>query len=341
LSRLRPIGHEDRLSLVEHLDELRNRLIACVAVFLVAFSVCYWQNGWLLDKVNQPLYDSQHVGSTDKHRQSPLEESSRFQIQSGRAAKATSAALVGLDRVLTRLSDQSGLSRADRAALVASSRQLQAAARAQAAAAAATPTNPRRLPVTLGVTEPFVTTFTVAGYAALLLSLPFLLYQAYAFVLPAFSPTERRVVLPMLLAVPFLFIAGAVFAYFVVLPPALSFLLGFNADEFSIQIRGSEYYGFFVLTLISVGILFQIPVGTMAVTRLAIITPEQLASNRRYAVLVIAVLAMLLPGTDPVTMLISMAPLYALFELSLVLARRFGRPPARIGGWSAASSGSQ
>ncbi len=57
--------------------------------------------------------------------------------------------------------------------------------------------------------------------------------------------------------------------------------------------------------------------------------------------LVIAVLAMLLPGTDPVTMLISMAPLYVLFELSLVLARRFGRPPARIGGWSAASSGSQ
>ena len=80
--------------------------------------------------------------------------------------------------------------------------------------------------------------------------------------------------------------------------------------------------------------------GTIAVTRLAIVTPEQLASNRRYAVLVIAILAMLLPGTDPVTMLISMAPLYALFEISLVLARRFGRPPATIGTWPAASSGS-
>ena len=113
---------------------------------------------------------------------------------------------------------------------------------------------------------------------------------------------------------------------------------GFNADEFNIEVRGSEYYGFFVLTLISVGVLFQIPVGTLAVTRLAIVTPEQLAANRRYAVLVIAVAAMLLPGTDPVTMVISMAPLYALFELSLLLARRFGRPPARIGSWSAASS---
>ena len=106
--------------------------------------------------------------------------------------------------------------------------------------------------------------------------------------------------LPLLLMVPVLFVAGAVFAYFVVLPAALDFLLGFNADQFNVQIRGSEYYGFFVLTLISVGILFQIPVGTMAVTRLAIVTPEQLAANRRYAVLVIAIAAMLLPGTDPV-----------------------------------------
>jgi sec-independent protein translocase protein TatC len=110
LSRLRPIGHEDRLSLVEHLDELRNRLIVSLAFFLVCFSICYWQNGWLLDKINQPLYSAQHLGDLSKHNQNPLEESSRFQIQSGRAAKATSAALAGMDRVLTRLSDQPGLS---------------------------------------------------------------------------------------------------------------------------------------------------------------------------------------------------------------------------------------
>jgi sec-independent protein translocase protein TatC len=137
-------------------------------------------------------------------------------------------------------------------------------------------------------------------------------------------------VLPLLLKDPALSVAGAHFAYFLIMPAARNFLLSYNADEFNIQIRGSEYYAFFVLTLISVGILFQIPVGTLAVTRLAIVTPEQLAANRRYAVLVIAIAAMLLPGTDPVTMLISMAPLYALFELSLVLARRFGRPPESV-----------
>ena len=82
-----------------------------------------------------------------------------------------------------------------------------------------------------------------------------------------------------------------------------------------------------MLTLIAVGILFQIPVAVLAVCRLGIVTPEQLARNRRYAVLVIAIAAMLLPGTDPVTMLISMLPLYLLFEFSLLLARAFGRPP--------------
>ena len=132
------------------------------------------------------------------------------------------------------------------------------------------------------------------------------------------------------MSVPVLFSAGAVFAYFVVMPAALSFLLGFNGDEFNTQLRAGEYYGFFGLTLISVGILFQIPIAVLAVCRLGIVTPEQLAHNRRYAVLVIAVAAMLLPGTDPVTMLISMAPLYGLFELSLVLAKAFGRPPDEL-----------
>jgi sec-independent protein translocase protein TatC len=322
LSRLRPIGHEDRLSLVEHLDELRNRLIACLAVFLVAFSVCYWQNGWLLDKVNQPLYDSQHLGSTTKHSQDPLEESSRFQIQSGKAARATGAALVSLDKALTRLGDQSGLSRADRAALAATSRQLQAAARAQAAAAAATPTNPRRLPVTLGVTEPFVTTFTVAGYAAILLCLPFLLYQAYAFVLPAFNPRERRVALPLMLMVPVLFVAGAAFGYFVALPRAIDFLQNFNDDNFDILIRATDYYKFSIVLIALIGLLFQIPVGVLAVTRLGLISARQLARNRGYVILGISVVAAVAtPTPDPVTMLVAMAPLLVLFELSVLLAR--------------------
>ena len=110
------------------------------------------------------------------------------------------------------------------------------------------------------------------------------------------------------------------------LPAATKFLLNFNDDQFNIQIRARDYYSFFALTLVSVGLLFQVPIGILAVTRLGIVTPQQIAANRRYAILVIAVLAMLLPGTDPITMLISMVPLVVLFEGSLILARVIGGP---------------
>jgi sec-independent protein translocase protein TatC len=241
VARYRAVKFDEHLTLVEHLDELRTRIIVSIAALVVASSLCFWQNDLLLDIANKPLPGD-------------------------------------------------------------------------------------LVPITFGVTEPFMTTVTLSVYGGLLLALPVILYQLYAYVLPAFSDAERRVVLPFLLAVPFLFIAGVVFAYFVVIPAATQFLLNFNASEFNIEVRAREYYSFFALTCIAVGVLFQIPIAILAVTRLGITTPQQLARNRKYAVLIIAVVAMLLPGTDPVTMLISMLPLVLLFELSLILARLFGRP---------------
>jgi sec-independent protein translocase protein TatC len=169
-----------------------------------------------------------------------------------------------------------------------------------------------------------MTTLTLAAYGAILLSAPLILYQLYAFVIPAFSPRERGFALPLMLMMPALFIAGVVFAYFIVLPPAMKFLLHFNQGQFNIQVRAREYYSFFAMTLVSLGIVFQVPVGILAVTRLGIVTPRQLSQNRRYAILVCAIVAMILPGTDPVTMLLIMAPLVGLYELSILLARLFG-----------------
>jgi len=176
------------------------------------------------------------------------------------------------------------------------------------------------------VTEPFVTTFTVAGYAALLLSLPFILWQAYAFVLPAFSPAERRVALPLMIMVPVLFLAGVAFGYFVALPRAINFLQNFNDQSFDILIRAADYYKFSVVLLVVIGLLFQIPVGVLAVTRLGVISARQLARNRGYVILLLAVVAAVAtPTPDPVTMLVAMAPLVVLFELSVQLARFFER----------------
>jgi sec-independent protein translocase protein TatC len=195
--------------------------------------------------------------------------------------------------------------------------------------AEATPSADARRPVTLGVGEPFAVTIKVSAYAALLLSLPVLLWQLYAFVLPAFSPRERQVALPLMVAVPFLFIAGVVFAYFIVLPRAIDFLQNFNDDQFDILLQARDYYRFSILLLIVMGVLFQIPVGILGATRMGIVSVEQLRKNRRYALLVIAVLAMLLPGTDPITMVVAMIPLALLYEGSILFAALLDRRSAR------------
>jgi sec-independent protein translocase protein TatC len=322
---IRPVGHEDRLSLVEHLDELRTRLIWCVVVFTAAFTVCYWQNDRLLDFVNQPLYDSQHI-SEDGTGKDPLEQAARFDRRLGDAAGALADAVAGQQRVLERLAAGADLGPSERAALAAQARRTEQAVAALRAAATARPADQERRPVTLGVTEPFVTTFTVAGYAALLLSLPFLLWQAYAFVLPAFTPQERRAALPLMLMVPLLFVAGVVFGYVVALPRAVDFLQNFNDDAFDILLQARDYYRFSVLLLLVIGLLFQIPVGVLAVTRLGVVSARQLAHNRGYVLLGIAVVAAVAtPTPDPVTMLLAMAPLVVLWELSVLLARVFER----------------
>jgi sec-independent protein translocase protein TatC len=245
--RVRPVAHEDRLSLVEHLDELRTRVIVCAAAFGVALALCFWQNHLLLEIASGPL-----------------------------------------------------------------------------------PSDHKEL-LTFGVAEPFTTTLTVAAYGAILLSLPVVLYQVYAYVLPAFSDTERRVALPILLIAPLLFLAGVAFAYFIVLPAAVSFLLNFNDSQFNVQVRARDYYGFFSTTMLAGGLIFQLPLAIVAVTRLGIVRVEQFSANRRYAYLAIAVLAAALPGVDPITMLIEMVPLLALYELSILLARALGRPRAAGG----------
>ncbi len=192
-------------------------------------------------------------------------------------------------------------------------------------AGAALPAGHQRL-ITFGVTEPFTTTMTVAAYGAIVLALPIILYQAYAFLLPAFSREQRRTIVPLLLLVPVLFLAGVAFGYFVVLPAALTFLLNFNDTQFNVQVQAKEYYSFFAQTVLACGIVFQVPVGILAVTRLGIVSVKQLTKNRRYAYLVCAVVAAALPGVDPISMLLEMGPLVALYEFSIVLARIFGTP---------------
>ena len=145
MPRLRAAKFDEQMTLVEHLDELRNRIIVSAVVLAVACGLCFWQNHLLLDIANKPLPNNLN----------------------GHPIK----------------------------------------------------------PITFGVAEPFMSTLKVSIYAGILIALPVILYQLYAFILPAFTPGERRVAMPLLMMIPFLFIAGVVFGYYVVLPAALKFLL--------------------------------------------------------------------------------------------------------------------
>jgi sec-independent protein translocase protein TatC len=308
---LRPIKHEDRLSLVEHLDELRTRIVICLTVFVAAFALCFWQDERVLDIINRPLEKT----AFQEGSQDPFEQTAAFQ----QAQKRLYLQWEVLAREVARSDELTPELR----------EQFAAISRQAAATAAATPRAGPRRPVTLGVGEPFTATVRVAAYAALLLSLPVLLYQAYAFVLPAFSPRERQVALPLMLMVPFLFIGGVLFAYYLVLPAAINFLQNFNDESFDILLQARDYYKFSLMVMIVMGVLFQVPIGVLAVTRVGIVSTRQLRKNRRYAILVIAVLAMLMPGQDPITMLLMMAPLIVLFEGSILLASLIDRRAER------------
>jgi sec-independent protein translocase protein TatC len=315
---LRPVSHEDRLSLVEHLDELRSRLIVCVLAFVVALGVCLWQSHAVLDILNHPLQST-----TGHNRSDPTVRQADYDAQIARALKAITPVLRD-----TAANGRTAQQRADAA---------KAAAAASAAARSVPPVEARR-PVTLGVSEPFTATFKVAAYAALILILPILLYQAYAFVLPAFSPSERSVALPLMMLVPFLFIAGVCFAYFLALPAAINFLQNFNSDQFQILIQARDLYGFSVTFMGAMGLLFQLPVGILAAVRMGVVSVAQLRHMRRYAIVVCAIVAAALPGVDPVSMILEMIPLVVLYEGSILLAalteRRFPRHADSFAGFA-------
>jgi sec-independent protein translocase protein TatC len=310
---IRPIGHEDRLSLVDHLTELRTRLIISAAALALAFGLCLWQNHELIRIINHPL----DVQTTKQVRKGngPLGQTAL--AQQGLLGVARSDA-----RLFRALAAQPGLSPALRSAY-------QQAAATDEAAVARVPSRPTgNKPVTLGVGEPFTTTITVSLYFAFILALPVILFELYGFVLPAFSPTERRIALPLMAAIPILFVIGVLFGYFVVTPAAVRFFQNFNASQFNVLVQASQYYKFIGIILLAMGLVFQVPVGILAATRAGVVTPRQLAKNRRYAIVLCAAVAAFLPG-DAITLILETVPLYVLFEASILLAKYFERRDAR------------
>jgi sec-independent protein translocase protein TatC len=232
----RRLSSGEEATLVEHLGELRARLVICLIAIAVAFAVTFAFHHTLLDWLNAPL----------------PEENKR--------------------------------------------------------------------PATFGVAEPFLTAVIVSLWAAAALALPVLLWQFWSFFAPALHEHTQRRVLGWVAFGTTLFVGGILFAYYVVLNAAVSFLTNFDKEQFNILIRAKDYYSFVLWVLVAVAVVFELPIFVLALARLGILPSRKLRRNRRIGYVIVAAIAVALPGVDPVTLMFTMIPLLVLFELSIWLA---------------------
>jgi len=239
---LRRIEPDDKLTVFEHLGELRHRLFISVVALVVAFAALYAFNGWLLDLLLDPL----------------------------------------------------------------------------------APENRKLL--ALSPTEPFMVILKVVFGAAILVTLPVVLYQLYAFVIPAIAVQTRRRMLVVVAGVSALFLGGVLLAYFLVLPVALQWLLGFAGNDFTIALRADEYFSFALTMLLAGGLVFEVPIAMLILARLGLVTAQQYRQHWRIALVVIAFVAAILPGGDPASMILLMIPMIVLYSVGVWLASSFGRP---------------
>lgn len=174
--------------------------------------------------------------------------------------------------------------------------------------------------------EPFSLYVKVSLYAAICLSVPFLLWQIWAFVSPGLYPHERAYVTPFIALSSISFVLGAMFAYKVIFPPAAKYLLGLGQD-FRLLLKADDYFDFIILVMLGMGIVFQMPAVTYVLARIGLVTARFLIRIWKMALIVILIAAAVLsPTSDIPNMILFAAPMAVLYVISIFVAWIFGRP---------------
>jgi sec-independent protein translocase protein TatC len=182
-------------------------------------------------------------------------------------------------------------------------------------------------------TDPITLYFKVALYVAIGFALPVLLWQVIGFLVPGLTKREKRLLYLSLPFVVLLFLLGVAYGFFFAAPRALQFLSGFMSDLYEWSPEGQQVISFFLTLMLGLGLAFQLPVVMFILAKLGVASPQRLAAFRKYAVLVIMVLAAIItPSTDPFNMMIVAVPLYLLYEAGVIVARLFARRPIEVAG---------
>lgn len=183
--------------------------------------------------------------------------------------------------------------------------------------------------VFLKPTEAFFSRIEISLYGGVFLALPVIIYQVWRFVSPGLVKTERQYLFWIVPCSYLLFVAGAALAFFVVLPVGVTFLLAYGTENIQPMISIDAYLSFVTMLLLAFGAIFQLPLVILFLTKLGLVTPAMLAARRKYAVVVIFILAgILTPGPDIFSQLMMAIPTLLLYEISILLSRFVGPPPA-------------
>jgi sec-independent protein translocase protein TatC len=180
---------------------------------------------------------------------------------------------------------------------------------------------PHRI-TTFGPAEPFMVSLKVWAYVGIIAAAPVIIYEFWAFVGPAFSPTSRRTVLLVVITCVALFLSGVAFCYLIVLPRGLTWLFSFNSHYFNAQARATDYFSFVAWFLVAFGAVFEAPVVIVAAVRMGIVETKFLRKHWRYSIVINAIIAMLAtPSQDAFSFIAMFIPLEILYEASLLIAR--------------------
>jgi len=339
-------GNEEELggqmSFLEHLDELRRRLIRSFIFIFVATSVCWFFSDRIYSFLAVPV---ERALAEAQRRQVPI------------AGLTGSEKIVGMTSLKeneigryvfpeeTKLGTSLIPSGASVTARVAKDAQGQLGLFTDEALYAGNTVIPKgvRLPIDLGASaqtssgindklivttalEPFSLYIKVSLYAAISLSIPFLLWQVWAFVSPGLYPHERAYVTPFIALSSISFVMGAAFAYYVIFPPAAKYLLGLGQD-FRLLLKADDYFDFIIIVMLGMGVVFQMPAITYVLARIGLVTARLLIRIWRTSLIVILIAAAVLsPTNDIPNMLLFAAPMLVLYVVSIFVAWMFSKP---------------
>lgn len=330
-----------QMSFLDHLDELRKRLVNSVIIIVVAFIFCFYFSGQIFNFLSVPIRkalseaerrDLPVKGLTGDEKILPLSslnEGDKGLYVFDRATKLGVSVIApgtSVQAIVGRDSENiPGLFTNE--SIVTLNGVIPGGVRLPAdlaVGARAEPTADERLIVTTAP-ESFTLYVTVSLYSAIALAVPFLLMQIWGFISPALYKHERSYVTPFIGLSTVSFVVGAAFAYYILFPPALTYLLGLGED-FRLLLRASDYFDFITVIILAMGIIFQMPAITYVLARIGLISAGLLVRIWKMALVVILIVAAVVsPTGDIPNMMLFATPMMALYVVSIFIAWFFGK----------------